>query len=87
MLAMTETLGFPVVVEGVETECQLLFLESTGKPMTVQGFYFGRAVSAATVAALMAAEESKTAVINMYGDMFGDRLVPFVPNPGTTSLK
>jgi sensor c-di-GMP phosphodiesterase-like protein len=66
MLAMTETLGFPVVVEGVETECQLLFLESTGKPMTVQGFYFGRAVSAATVAALMAAEESKTAVINMY---------------------
>jgi len=78
MLAMTEALGFPVVVEGVETERQLHFLESTGKPMTVQGFYFGRAVSAAIVGEWMAAEENKTPVINMYGH----RLPSFVPKPG-----
>ena len=78
MLAMTEALGFAVVVEGVETECQLQFLESTGKPMTVQGFYFGRAVSATTVAELMVAEENKTPVINRYGH----RTTPLVCPPG-----
>lgn len=79
MLAMTEALGFPVVVEGVETEYQLNFLESTGKPMTVQGFYFGRAVPAATVREWMLAEKNEPPVSS---NMYDHRGFPFQSKPG-----
>lgn len=50
MLSMAESLAIEVVVEGVETESQLRYLESTAKPMLVQGFYFGHATTAADIA-------------------------------------
>lgn len=46
ILSMAESFNVGVIVEGVETESQLDFLESTGKPMRAQGWYFGRPVAA-----------------------------------------
>ena len=54
----------------------LSFLESTGKPMTVQGFYFGRAVPAATVREWMPAEKNKPPVSNNMYDHRGFRCNP-----------
>ncbi len=42
MLAMAESLGMEVIVEGVETLGQQDFLQSTGKTMKVQGWYYSR---------------------------------------------
>lgn len=58
MLAMAEILGIAVVIEGVETEFQLRYLESTGKPMLVQGFYFGRGVPAGVLWEMVMAERA-----------------------------
>lgn len=52
ILSMAEAVGVGVIVEGVETESQLEFLNSTGKPMYAQGWYFGRPVAAAALRAL-----------------------------------
>jgi len=46
MLAMAESLHLDVVVEGVETEAQLHYLQTTHKPLRVQGWYFSRPMSA-----------------------------------------
>ena len=46
ILAMAELLQVGVIVEGVETESQVAFLESTGKQIQVQGWYFGRPIAA-----------------------------------------
>jgi sensor c-di-GMP phosphodiesterase-like protein len=40
LLSLAESLGVKVIVEGVETEMQTEYLESTGKPLQVQGRYF-----------------------------------------------
>ena len=58
ILSMAKSVGVGVIVEGVETEAQLNFLESTGKPMCAQGWYFGRPVAAPRLLAIH--EESKT---------------------------
>jgi sensor c-di-GMP phosphodiesterase-like protein len=46
MLAMAESLHLDVIVEGVETEAQFLYLQTTQKPLRVQGWYFSQALSA-----------------------------------------
>jgi sensor c-di-GMP phosphodiesterase-like protein len=46
MLSMAECLGLSIVVEGVETEMQTLFLKATGKHLHAQGWYFGRPMPA-----------------------------------------
>ena len=46
ILSMAESWRVEVIVEGVETGAQLDFLESTGKPMRAQGWYFSRPVPA-----------------------------------------
>jgi sensor c-di-GMP phosphodiesterase-like protein len=46
MLAMAESLHLEVVVEGVETEAQLHYLQTTRRPLRVQGWYFSRPMSA-----------------------------------------
>jgi sensor c-di-GMP phosphodiesterase-like protein len=44
ILALAESLQLEVIVEGVETEAQVNYLESTGKAMQAQGWYFGRPI-------------------------------------------
>jgi sensor c-di-GMP phosphodiesterase-like protein len=51
MLAMVESLGIDVVIEGVETEAQMRYLESTEKPLRVQGWYCSKPLSAEAFAA------------------------------------
>jgi sensor c-di-GMP phosphodiesterase-like protein len=46
MLAMAESLHLDVIIEGVETEAQLLYLQNTQKPLRVQGWYFSQPLSA-----------------------------------------
>jgi sensor c-di-GMP phosphodiesterase-like protein len=46
ILSMAESWKVEVIVEGVETEAQLEFLEAAGKPMRAQGWYFSRPVPA-----------------------------------------
>jgi len=46
ILAMVEFLHIGVIVEGVETEAQANYLESTGIPMCAQGWYFSRELPA-----------------------------------------
>jgi sensor c-di-GMP phosphodiesterase-like protein len=60
ILSMAESVKVGVIVEGVETESQLAFLESTGKPMCAQGWYFGRPVAAPALIANH--KQSKAAV-------------------------
>ena len=52
ILSMAEAVGVGVIVEGVETEAQLDFLNSTGKSMCAQGWYFGRPVAATALRTL-----------------------------------
>ena len=62
ILSMAESVGVGVIVEGVETESQLNFLESTGKPMCAQGWYFGRPVAAPGLLAIHAEANSPVEV-------------------------
>lgn len=84
MLAMTEALGLPVIVEGVETENQLRFLESTGRPMMVQGFFFGRPSPAATVQEWMAAQNGERQQVG--SAMQGRAVSPFQSSLGLRPL-
>ena len=52
ILAMAESVKVDVIVEGVETESQANFLESTGKRLRAQGWYFGRPVAAQALIAV-----------------------------------
>jgi sensor c-di-GMP phosphodiesterase-like protein len=53
ILSIAESLNLDVIVEGVETESQANYLESTGRPMRAQGWFFGYPVAAGTLAGLM----------------------------------
>jgi sensor c-di-GMP phosphodiesterase-like protein len=46
MIAMAESLGVEVIVEGVETEVQRKFLSANEKPLRLQGWYFSKPLSA-----------------------------------------
>ena len=46
MIAMAESLGVEVIVEGVETEVQRKFLSANEKPLRLQGWFFSKALSA-----------------------------------------
>lgn len=46
ILALAELLHVEVIVEGVETEEQAVYLTDTGKTMQAQGWYFGKPVQA-----------------------------------------
>ena len=46
MLALAESLGMQVVVEGVETEAQAAYLRTTGQKLCVQGWLLGKPMSA-----------------------------------------
>jgi EAL domain-containing protein (putative c-di-GMP-specific phosphodiesterase class I) len=52
ILAMAHSLGISIVAEGVETESQLVFLESIGCDLA-QGYYFSRPVSRESVISLL----------------------------------
>jgi sensor c-di-GMP phosphodiesterase-like protein len=49
MIAMAESLGVEVIVEGVETEVQRKFLSANEKPLRLQGWFFSKALSAAAL--------------------------------------
>lgn len=59
MLSMAESMGLGVIVEGVETEPQLQFLERCGKPLRVQGFIFSRPISAFAIQAMVLDQDRK----------------------------
>jgi sensor c-di-GMP phosphodiesterase-like protein len=46
MIALAESLGLEVIVEGVETEAQRIFLSANEKPLRLQGWYFSKPLSA-----------------------------------------
>jgi len=46
MIAMAESLGVEVIVEGVETEVQKKFLSANEKSLRLQGWYFSEPLSA-----------------------------------------
>jgi len=46
ILSMAESMNVDVIVEGVETQSQLEYLESTDKAVHAQGWYFGRPMPA-----------------------------------------
>jgi sensor c-di-GMP phosphodiesterase-like protein len=54
MLEMAETLNIHVVVEGIETESQLQYLDNTLKPIRVQGWYFSPPMTAAALSGFLA---------------------------------
>lgn len=58
MLDMAELLHLEVIVEGVETEAQLNYLQSTHRPLRVQGWYFSRPVAAEELILLLERPEA-----------------------------
>jgi sensor c-di-GMP phosphodiesterase-like protein len=55
MLSIAESLNLDIIVEGVETESQVQYLDSSGKPMQVQGWFFSKPVNAAELRLLIPA--------------------------------
>ncbi len=60
ILSLAASLGMEVVVEGVETETQADYLESTGKPLQVQGWLFSKPMSADALAAFWDSSHQQT---------------------------
>ena len=59
---MCGKLGMSVLVEGVETDLQLRFIERLGTISEVQGFYYSPAVPEADARRLLAEDEKKRLV-------------------------
>ena len=57
ILTLANALGIEIVVEGVETEAQANYLEATGKRLQVQGWLFGKPLTAEALAARWEVEE------------------------------
>jgi sensor c-di-GMP phosphodiesterase-like protein len=53
MIAMAESLGVEVIVEGVETEEQRKFLSANGKSLRLQGWYFSKPLSAVALSSFL----------------------------------
>jgi sensor c-di-GMP phosphodiesterase-like protein len=53
MIAMAESLGVEVIVEGVETEVQRKFLSANDKPLRLQGWYFSKPLSAEALSSFL----------------------------------
>lgn len=49
ILSMAESLTLDVIVEGVETNCQVDYLEATGKALRAQGWFFARPLTASAL--------------------------------------
>ena len=59
ILAMAETLKLNVIVEGVETEPQAVYLSTFEQPLLAQGWYFGLPVPADEFVGLLAEADKK----------------------------
>jgi sensor c-di-GMP phosphodiesterase-like protein len=53
MIAMAESLGVEVIVEGVETEAQRKFLSAHEKPLRLQGWLFSKPLSAGALSSFL----------------------------------
>ena len=53
MIAMAESLGVEVIVEGVETEAQRKFLSANEKPLRLQGWFFSKPLSAEALSSFL----------------------------------
>jgi sensor c-di-GMP phosphodiesterase-like protein len=62
ILAMADSLNVEVIVEGVETQGQLDYLESTDRSIRAQGWYFGRSMSAEQFFEFVEESEAEAAV-------------------------
>jgi sensor c-di-GMP phosphodiesterase-like protein len=62
ILSMAESLALEVIVEGVETECQAGYLESTGKALRAQGWFFARPLAASALPDCVSHVETATAL-------------------------
>jgi sensor c-di-GMP phosphodiesterase-like protein len=82
MIALADSLGVEVIVEGVETEVQREFLSATNKPLRLQGWLFSKPLSAEAFSSFLDKNDvlSETPQANLrYPPEAVGLLVPHVP--------
>jgi sensor c-di-GMP phosphodiesterase-like protein len=84
MIAMAESLGLDVIVEGVETEVQKKFLSAHEKPLRLQGWYFSKPLSADALSSFLdkndVLAETLQAPVSRYPSETTVLLAPQVPH-------
>lgn len=65
IISMAKEHGLDIVVEGVETEAQVLYFRKLGTPLAAQGWFFGKPLCVSDAQALVATVKKKQSRVKL----------------------